>query len=187
MNFRSVRAGAFVGFFLIGARLWASETVQPPTNDTEDSQPVDEGEGILPPSPGIAVSTGTLTPISPYVEKSSYDQALEELAQAHQLWEKGALEAASDMALAAYEDLLQIRHFRGNRRKKLRVERRQAATLYIETGIAYVNEWVKTHGAGLDAKKEGAERLEDLRDVARDYEDLSRRLTKAIEALSAPK
>lgn len=174
-------------FLSISRPAFASDTTIEVTEESEKSQPTAEGEekGILP--VGVAGSSATITPISVFPEKKAYDQAREELAIAKALYAKGAVEAASDAALEAYEDLLQIRGLRGQARKKLRAERYQAASLYIEAGIAYLNGWVKGRSSTTAAIEEGVERLGDLRDVARDYEDLNRRLNRAIEKLSANK
>lgn len=170
-------------------RLVSATEVPPPAPEATEGLPgEDEQEsGILPPNAGTVTSTTTITPTTQFPEKPPYDQAKEELAQAQALQAKGALEAASDTALEAYEDLLQIRRPRGPKRNQVHQERQQAATIYIDAGIGFINEWIKNQGSTSEAVKEGIGRLEDLRDVARDYQELNHRLNRAIDQWSAKK
>ena len=157
-------------------------------SEQEGDQPNsgDEGEekGIIPPGASVEIDSETLTPISPYTESKAYDQALQELAQAQALWDKGELEAASDTALEAYDDLNGIHRRRKKERRKLYGERHQAATVYVQAGVRTIQEFVNKNGRTTAAVTEGRGRLEDLRDVARNYPELNAALNKAGEQLT---
>ncbi len=142
-----------------------------------------EAHGIIPEGV-VAVSTPPLTPISVVLEKKPYEQALEELALAQELWKKGKAEAASDVALQAYDDLMGIHvpKKKTQQRQKLRLERRQAATLYIDASVAYIQEYINMKGSTPAAIKEGRARLGDLWDVAVNYPELQKKLRRTLDA-----
>ena len=73
------------------------------------------------------------------------------------------------------------------KRAKVRAERYQAATLYVNASISYVKEFVHRNSQTPSAIEEGKARLEDLRDVSRDYEDLNKHVTQTMEDLSTIK
>jgi hypothetical protein len=152
-----------------------------------ESEGLGENTGIIPRNAGILSSTDALTPVSELPEKEPYKQSVEELEQAKKLWSKGYSEAASDMALQAYEDLLSIKGPRGKRhrkkRAKIRQQRAQAATIYVDASISYLRHFVKSKGDTPTARAEGRARLEDLRDVARDYSELNSKLNRALEQM----
>lgn len=152
----------------------------------EPATPADEGEGkgIIPRSVEVHASTQPVTPASAFPEKPPYDQARDELAQAEALWAKGAVEAASDTALEAYDDLNAVHRRNKKERKKLFAERHRAATIYVQAGIRFIREFVNKNGGTPQTMEEGRSRLEDLRDVARNYEELNRDLNKAVEQLT---
>jgi len=58
----------------------------------------------------------------------------------------------------------------------LRLERRQAATVYIDSSLAYIQNYVKKGGASTQVIAEGGARLGDLRDVATNYPELMKKL-----------
>jgi hypothetical protein len=156
----------------------ASNERQETTSDLEW-----EAKGVIPQG-GLTVSTQPVTPISVFPERKPYEQALEELTIAQDLWKNGKAEAASDVALEAYDDLMSIHLGRRNKkqRQKLRTERRQAATVYIDSSIAYVQGYVKKHGGGPHAVDEGRARLGDLHDVAQNYTELTKKLNDALSS-----
>lgn len=160
-----------------------------PEPETEQSTEEDEGEekDIIPRSAAPHPSTQPVTPITPFPEKPPYDLAREELSRAETLWRKGEAEAASDTALEAYDDLMEIRRRRKKERRKLFAERARAATVYVNAGIRFIQDFVERQGRTPAAIEEGGSRLEDLRDVARNYPALNRNLNKALAQLSAPK
>lgn len=179
---------------LLACRCWAAstETTHPAPAVPEESEQAghedtEDEKGIIPRS-ALYLSTQPLTPISQYVEKDPYAEALEELEQAKTLLAKSDTEAASDMALQAYEDLLTIRGGRGKKnakkRAKIRAQRYDAAVVYVDASIAFIKEYVHKNAKASWAVPEAKGRLEDLRDVAREYEDLNHRLNKAIESIS---
>jgi hypothetical protein len=96
---------------------------------------------------------------------------------------KGRFEAASDLALQAYDDLMAVYIPRRSKteRKKLLADRRRAATLYIDTSLAYIREFVDNSNRKPAARVEGHARVADLRDVAVNYSDLNRKVTAALE------
>jgi hypothetical protein len=147
----------------------------------------DDDLGIIPQDAQVYISTSTLIPISELPERPAYQQAQEELEQAKALWSKGHAEAASDMALQAYDDLYSIKTPRGKRnrkkRAKLRAQRATASYIYVDSSLAYIRSFVRSKGDTPAARAEGAARMEDLRDVARDYPDLNSKLNRAIEQM----
>ncbi len=146
-----------------------------------------ESKGVIPHG-GLTISTQPITPITLLPDHNSYDQALEELAMAQDLFKKGNMEAASDIALQSYDDLMSVHMGRRNKKKrqKLRQDRHQAATVYAESSIAYIQEYVKKRGSSQKAIEEGRARLGDLRDVTQNYPELTKKLSKALEAYSPP-
>jgi len=173
---------------MIGLRpLWAETEISAPEADNERQETTSdlewEAKGVIPQG-GLTVSTQPVTPISILPVRNPYDQGLEELALAQDLWKKGKAEAASDVALQAYDDLMSMSLGRRNKKKrqKLRTERHQAATVYIESSIAYIEDYVKKAGGGHRATDEGRARLGDLRDVSQNYPELTKKLNKALEA-----
>lgn len=168
--------------------------------ETEDERvPYDamgeaEEKGIIPPGAEIAFSSGPVTPLAAQVSATNYASALAVLARAEALWKKGEMEAASDVALEAYDDLMEIPLPRIRKKSKnkaalqkkrdqLRADRRRAATVYIHSSIDYVKCYVKAKGDTPEARKDGRARLEDLGDVAINYSDLNRMLYKAMEEM----
>jgi len=161
-------------------------TVTNPPEQEDSDQPEGEAKGVIPPGTVMAVSTQTVTPVTIFPEKKPYDESQDELAKAQDLFKKGEMEAASDTALEAYDDLMAV-HLPRRKRSKLRTQRYQAATIYVQAGIAFIKDFVKRTGNSTQAAEEAKSRLEDLRDVARDYDDLRGALNKAIEELSTAK
>ncbi|MFA5975495.1 MAG: hypothetical protein WC859_04940 [Elusimicrobiota bacterium] len=164
--------------------------VPAPQGQEEESAPPDEeGEekGIIPRNAALYRSTQPVTPVTNFPEKPAYDLAREELARAQALSDKGEFEASSDTALEAYDDLMTIRRRTKSARKKLRAERHQAATIYVQAGILFINGYVRKEGSTAKAMEEGRSRFEDLRDVACNYPELNRALNKAIDQFPAPK
>ncbi len=170
---------------LTGA-LKASENSSSSTGNpnVEETAVTDEGEdkGIIPRSVDLHVSTRTVTPVTLFPEKQLMDQGREELTKAQDLWTKGYSEAASDTALEAYDDFMAVRLPR-RKRKKIFPLRHQAATLYVDAGITFINSYVEKTSRSIDGIAEGRGRLEDLRDVACNYPELNRKLNTAIEGL----
>ena len=177
-----------------GARAWAAAEPPPPgpnLDQQEDDQTrfgdeTAEDKGILPASANLRLSTQTVTPVSLFPEKALYDQGREELVRAEALWAKGDAEGASDTALEAYDDLVEIHRRKKKERKKLYAERRRAAAVYVQSSIRFIQDFVENRGRREQTLEEGRARLEDLRDVARNYEDLHHLLNKAIEQLAGP-
>ena len=158
----------------------SAEVPEPdPTTSTQES----EAKDIIPPAAETLTSTQPITPTSIFPEKKPYDQAKDELARAQELWVKGHPEAASDTALEAYDDFLELRRVPGVKRTVIRGQVRQAAGIYVEAGITYIKNWVKRAGGSPMIMEEGRARMEDLRDVARNYSDLNKMLNNAIEQL----
>jgi hypothetical protein len=149
------------------------------TTLTEES----EADDIIPPNAEVLRTTGPITPTSVFHDKNPYEQALEELAQARALWAAGHAEAASDTALEAYDDLLDLRRVPGVKRQTILRHAHKAAAIYIEAGIAAIRQFVKRHGSTREAIEEGRARMEDMRDVARSYPELRRMLNSAIDQL----
>jgi hypothetical protein len=163
------------GFLRAETEISAPETESERQETTSDQEW--EAKDIIP-NGGLTVSTQPITPITVLPDRKPYDQALVELALAQDLWKNGKAEATSDVALEAYDDLTSMHLARRNKkqRQKLRLERRQAATVYIDSSIAYIQEYVKKGGSGPHAIEEGRARLGDLRDVAQNYPELTKKL-----------
>jgi hypothetical protein len=181
----------FIVFLLfLLARAWA-DTEPPAVENNDERQPQttsdqeSEAKGIIPEG-GIAVSTQPITPIALLPDRNLYDQALEELTVAQDLMTKGKAEAASDVSLQAYDDLVSVslRHRDKKKRKKLREDRQQAATIYITESILYIESYVERNGGGYRAVEEGRARLGDLRDVTINYPELNKRVSKELERYS---
>ncbi len=170
----------FLALGLLNAPLVASDSPLRETDDMDQAPPSLESEaaGIIPDG-GVNRSTQTLTPITMVPEQNPYDQALGELTQARDLLAKGKVEAASDLALQAYDDLMAVYAPRRQKekRKKLHADRHSAATLYLTSSLAYIEGFVARTGNA----KEGRARLGDLRDVAINYPELNKKLTREIE------
>jgi DNA repair ATPase RecN len=143
-----------------------------------------EATDVIPPNAEILASSQPVTPISTLQHKSPHEEARDELIQALALWNNDHAEAASDMALEAYDDLSQLRRVPNMKRSQIRAEIRQAAELYIEASIKTIDNFVAKTGHSPEALQEAKERLEDLRDVARDYKKLTLMLNNAIEQLT---
>jgi len=177
----------FLPLLLSRPAVWAETEISAPETDTERQETTSdqewEAKGVIPQG-GLTVSTQPITPITLLPDHNPYDQSLEELNLAQDLWKKGNAEAASDVGLQAYDDLMTISLHRRNKKKRqqLRMDRRQAATVYIDSSIAYIEDYVKKHGEGPNAKAEGRARLGDLRDVSQNYPELTKKLNKALEA-----
>jgi len=170
----------FVAFF----PLFASDTSRPENNDVDQPGTAveSEAEGIIPEG-GLTVSTQPITPIEPLQERDHYQKALAELTLAQTLLEKGRMEAASDVSLQAYDDLMSIyvpRRIK-NKRKKILADRHQAAITYVTASLAYIDEFVKRNGGGPRIIEEGRARVGDLRDVSMNYPELNRKVTAALE------
>lgn len=164
--------------------LESSDTIEVPEDQTT-SKEESEAKGIIPANSGdVLIASGPITPTTVFPMKKPYDQAREELIKAHELWNAGHFEAASDKALEAYDDLVGLRRIPGVKRSTIRAQTRQAAEVYVEAGISYIKSYVKKQGGGPAAMEEGRSRLEDLRDVARNYPDLTRKLNAAARQLS---
>jgi len=179
---RPIAALLLLGF--LGAPALASDTTRPENDEMDQTSSAQESESpSIIPAGGITVSTQPVTPISLVPERNLYDQAREELALAQALWAKGRAEAASDVALQAYDDLLTVRISRKTKkmRKEIRAERHTAATVYIDSSLAYIQEYRNRVGDGPKAMEECRARLGDLRDVAMNYPELGKKLTKALE------
>jgi len=173
--------------FFIGRPLSASNTTRPEDNDPEDESTAQESEAIgIIPEGGLTVSTRPITPAERVPEKKPYDQGLEELALAEDLLAKGRVEAASDVALQAYDDLKSVYIPRRNKakRQKLLADRHRAATVYITASLAYIEESVKRAGGGPEAMAQGRARMADLRDVSVNYPELNKKVTRSLETLS---
>ena len=160
----------------------STSTIEPEQDQTTSSQE-SESKDIIPPAAEILQSTTPITPVSAFPEKKPYDQAMDELARAKELWAKGHPEAASDSALEAYDDLIDLRRVPGVKRSVIRAQIHQAADIYVRGGIAYVQGYVRRGGSRPEVVEEGKARLGDLRDVARNYPELNKMLNNAIEQL----
>ncbi len=142
-------------FLLCLGRAWADTDVPSADNgDTRDETTSDqewETKGVIPQG-GLTISTQPITPITLMPDRHPYDQGLEELAAARDLFKKGNMEAASDIALQSYDDLVGLhmpRRSKSNKKKrqKLRDDRQHAATVYTDSSIAYIEEYVKKNGS----------------------------------------
>ena len=176
-------------FFMPGLTKAETEISAPETGIERQETTSDqewEAKGIIPRG-GLTVSTQPITPIALLPERNPHDQAVEELALAQELWKKGKPEAASDVALQAYDDFMSLNLSRRDKKKRqqLHVERRQAATVYIDSSIAYIQEYVKKHENTKLATEEGHARLGDLRDVATNYPELMKKLHDTQAAYAA--
>lgn len=161
----------------------ASEvTVTTATATNGDVDP-EEPEQPFSADEGEAKSGSLMTPTAAFTVKKPYDQARERLQQAADLWQQGKAEAASDTALEAYDDLLDV-HFPRKQKKaraKLRAERQKAAQVYIDASIAFIKEAARKKKNSPAARQEARERLGDLRDVSREYPDLNAKVSSALE------
>jgi hypothetical protein len=164
----------------------STPTIEAPETEQTTSSQESEAKGIIPFDADTLISTQPITPTSVFTEKSPFEQAKDELARAQQLWGAGHSEAASDTALEAYDDLIEMHRVPGLKRAKFRALIYQAATIYVDAGITYIKNFVRKTGGSQDGIEEGRARLEDLRDVARNYNDLNKKLNTAIEQLSSP-
>ena len=175
------------GLIALAPALWAvqesTSTVEPLETDQTTSSQESEAKGIIPPNADTLLSTQPITPISTFPEKTPYEEAKDELIKALELWNAGHAEAASDTALQAYDDLIEMHRIPGVKRSKIRAQIHQAAEVYVRAGITYVQNYVKQAGSNKDALDEGRARLEDLRDVARNYHELDKMLQMAIDDL----
>ncbi len=171
------------------ARGWADTDAPSAENgyrgDETTSDQEWEAKGVIPQG-GLTISTQAITPITILPDRNPYDEGLEELAVAQDLFKKENMEAASDVALEAYDDLLGVHMPRKNKKKrqKLREERHLAATVYTDSSIAYIQVYVKKNGNNPRAIEEGHARLGDLRDVTQNYPELTKKLNKALDAYS---
>jgi hypothetical protein len=174
--------------FQIGARASEDSSSNTDNADNEQSKIAEEGEdkGIIPKSADITVSSQTVTPVTAFPEKKLYDQAVEEFAIAQALWTKGDYEAASDTALEAYDDFCDV-HMPRKKRKKLYLQRHQAAKVYIDSSIVFIKEYVEKSKKTAENLEEGHSRLEDLHDVAQNYPELNKQLLSAEDQISATK
>ncbi len=172
---------AILGILATATLCWAAEPPVPTENqDTEHLNTPGDSE------PNVVASTSVVTPATAFPEKLPYDQSRDELAETIALWTKGDADAACDAALQAYEDLLTIHRSR-KKRPKLRDERRQAATIYVQACILTIHSYMTRAGNTPAVLEEGRERLQDLHDVARDYENLNQMVQQAIAEVPAPK
>jgi len=174
----------FLALTLMSWPAFASDTTQDEGSDIDQPAPALESEakGIIPEG-GLTASTQPITPIAALPDHNPYDQGLQELAIAQGLVQKGRMEAASDVSLQAYDDLRASYIPRRNKkkRKKLIMDRHQAATVYISSSLAYIEEYVKGAGNGAHAMEEGRQRTADLRDVSVNYPELNAKVTRALE------
>jgi hypothetical protein len=172
--------------FVAGPARAGADVSPPDNNDQRQGETTSaeewEAKGIIP-AGGIVKSTQPITPVTVLPQKKPYDAALEELAMARDLWEKGQAEAASDVALEAYDDLLAVSMPRKlkKQRRELLANRHEAATLYIESSLAYIQDFVNRAGRTPAVMEEGRSRLRDLRDVAVNYWELTTQLNKTIK------
>jgi hypothetical protein len=177
----------FLALLLTAIPLLAEE-IQAPENTEADQATASleaESKSIIPEG-GLTVSTQPITPVALLPEKNEYDQGLEELAIAQDLLKKDKTEASSDVALQAYDDLMAVYAPRRNKKKrtKLRADRHEAATVYINASIAYIESYVERNKRTYHALEEGRARLGDLRDVAVNYPELHKKVAQALEQYS---
>ncbi len=181
----------FTLFLILAAVRWvsAAEELAAPTETPGPQSPLstsaEESEdiGIIPSKADTLINeTGPITPVTEMEDKSPYQQAQEELVRAHELFNSGNYEAASDTALIAYDDFTGMPRVPGVTRATLRTKAREAAKVYIDASIAYIKKSIskESNAYSLD---EARGRLEDLRDVARNYPDLTKKLNKALNDL----
>lgn len=172
--------------FTLGTQSRQGETSSEPGSpeiDQTTSAQEDEAKGIIPPGGDIVVSTHPITPVTRFPARTRHEQALEELDRAIKLWNTGNAEAASDTALEAYDDLLEIHRVPRANRGAHRARIHQAAKIYVEAGITTIKNYVRQEGRSPSVLKEGRARLEDLRDVAKDFKELNKLLNAAIAHL----
>ena len=175
----------FIAFLLIAGlhRAYATdEIVVPPENTPEPplstSAEDTEDNGIIPPKADTLINSyGPITPVTEMEDKSPYQQAQEELVRSHELLESSDFEAASDTALVAYDDFNGMPRVPGVQRTKIRSQAHEAAKVYVDASIVAASDHSTT------ALEEARGRLEDLRDVARNYLELNKKLNKAINDL----
>ena len=94
------------------------------------------------------------------------------------------MEAASDVSLQAYDDLLAAYVPRRDKkkRKKLLADRHQAATVYITSSLAYIEDFVKRAGGGPRAiERRARPRGGPARRVSVNYPELNKKVTAALE------
>jgi len=184
-----VRYWLAAAVLLLQSPAWAlvddsSATIEAPELPQTTLSDESETKGIIPVDAADTLfSSRPVTPTSVFPQKKPYDQARDELIRAMDLWSKGRAEAASDTALEAYDDLIEIRRVPGVKRQVIREQTHQAAKVYVEAGIAYINTYVERMGSSPEAVAEGQARMEDLRDVARNYPELNKMLNSAIQKL----
>src|SRR5882724_8694501 len=105
---------ALLILFLFGFSGFARAETDAPAGDSENERQDSsleqewEAKGIIPEG-GLTVSTQPITPGAVMATRKPYDVALEELALAHELWKNGKVQAASDVSLQAYDDLMSMR------------------------------------------------------------------------------
>jgi hypothetical protein len=184
-----VRHWIWLGLLLAQSPVWAqvddsSTTLETPELPQTTLSDETETKGIIPvDAADTLLSSRPVTPTSIFPQKKPYDQARDELIRAMDLWAKGRAEAASDTALEAYDDFIDIRRVPGVKRSVIREQAHQAAKVYVEAGIAYIKGYTERMGSTPEAVAEGRARMEDLRDVARNYPELNRMLNSAIQKL----
>ena len=173
-------------FIGIGAGLtFATPTVSPSTVTASSiSDPVQIAEPPETEQP-FSAQDGDLMPTSAYTVKKPYDQAHDILQKAVEAWKQNQALKASDTALEAYDDLMEVHLPRRPKsaRKKLRAERYLAAQLYIDSSIAFIKQDAVKAGSTAAAKLEARQRLGDLRDVSREYLDLQKEVVNTIMEL----
>ncbi len=152
--------------FSLTARLPADEKDQ--TTSTQES----EEKGI------------PVTPVTVFPEKPPYEQAKDELIQALDLLNHDRPIAACDMALEAYDDLRTIRPSQEIPRSKLKAEIYQAASAYLQACSITIRGRLSKTTPSPEAIQDAQDRLEDLREVARDYRDLNKKLDDALSSLN---
>jgi hypothetical protein len=147
-------------------------------------EPAASVESAEPDTP-FSAEDGELTPTSVYTEKKPYDRGRELLQKAGDFWQQKQALKASDTALEAYDDLVEVHLSRRQKtaRKKLSAERHLAAQIYIESSIAFIKQDAQKMGNTPEAKKEARARLGDLRDVSREYLELQKLLVNGIMEL----
>jgi hypothetical protein len=163
----------------------SSGALDRPNLDTTSAQE-SESKGIIPLNAEVLVSSQPITPTSTFPEKTPYEQAKDELLRALELWNAGHAEAASDTALEAYDDFLEVRRVPKVKRSEIRANAHQAASLYVEAGIAYIRQFAARGKYSPEVVAEARGRLEDLRDVAMNYPELNRMLNSAIQTIDSP-
>jgi hypothetical protein len=160
--------------------MWAEdviETVHEAPND------IPEQKNIIP--DGDERGKSVVAPTDRMVPKTDpYEAAQAEVIKALSLYNDGKMEAASDKALEAYEDLRALpRKVKRAKRVELKKLIDQAATVYVDASIAYVTGWLKRVGKNDSTLAEAKERLEDIRSVADNHLKLNQQLNQAILSL----